>query len=59
MMLNTISKEITYIAIKELNQDGYEILALFQFAGIARSAYYKWLNRKDTKRKDMLQKKLN
>lgn len=50
MIHSTIKKETIYIAIKELNQEGYQIVALCQFAGIARSAYYKWLNRKDTTR---------
>ncbi|WP_425533939.1 IS3 family transposase [Terrisporobacter petrolearius] len=39
-----------YIAIKELHNEGYPILVLCKFAGISRASYYKWLNRKETKR---------
>lgn len=44
-MLNSIKKETIYTAIKELNKEGYPILSLCEFAGIARSSYYKWLNK--------------
>ncbi|WP_418626613.1 IS3 family transposase [Anaerosinus sp.] len=37
-----------YIAIKELHEEGYPIIALCEFANIARSSYYKWLNRTET-----------
>lgn len=38
--------EIKYIAIQDLHQEkGLAIVLLCEIAGIARSAYYKWLNR--------------
>lgn len=45
MILHSIKKETIYIAIKELNQEGYPIFTLCKFAGIATSSYYKWLNK--------------
>lgn len=42
---SSFKKEIIYIAIKELNLQGYPISQLYDFAGIAISSYYKWLNR--------------
>lgn len=49
-MLHPVKREIIYIAIKELNQEGYPIFVLCQLADIARSSYYKWLNKIDSKR---------
>ena len=46
--LTNIKKKTIYIAIKELNKEGYSILALCSFAGISRSSYYKWLNKVET-----------
>ncbi|WP_347449159.1 IS3 family transposase [Terrisporobacter vanillatitrophus] len=48
MIVSSFKKETIYIAIRELNAQGYPILILCNFAGIARSSYYKWLNRKET-----------
>lgn len=40
-----------YLAIKELHEKkNYEIYLLCELAGIPRSAYYKWLNRKESRR---------
>ncbi|WP_199874228.1 IS3 family transposase [Paraclostridium bifermentans] len=50
MILHSIKKETIYTAIDELNKEGYSILALCEFAGIARSSYYKWLNKDETVR---------
>ena len=50
MIFHGIKKETIYIAINELNQEGYPILVLCDFAGIARSSYYKWLNKEDSNR---------
>lgn len=49
-MLRAIKKDIIYMAIRELNKEGYSIISLCQFAEIARSSYYKWLNKEDSKR---------
>ncbi|MDK2564100.1 IS3 family transposase [Romboutsia sedimentorum] len=49
-MLHTIKKENLYTAIKELNQIGYPVVLLCKFSGIARSSYYKWLNKIESKR---------
>ncbi|WP_297130965.1 IS3 family transposase [Terrisporobacter sp.] len=49
-MKNSFTKQTVYIAIKELSSEGYPILVLCKFAGISRASYYKWLNRKETKR---------
>ncbi|WP_373889942.1 IS3 family transposase [Neobacillus cucumis] len=44
--ISQIRFEDKYIAIQELHQeDGLSIVLLCEIAGIARSAYYKWLNR--------------
>ena len=48
MIVSSFKKETIYIAIRELSSQGYPILILCNFAGIARSSYYKWLNRKET-----------
>lgn len=50
MIFNSIKKETIYTAIKELNKIGYPILSLCEFAGIARSSYYKWLSKIKTAR---------
>lgn len=50
MIFNSIKKETIYTAIKELNKRGYPILSLCEFAGIARSSYYKWLSKIKTAR---------
>ncbi|WP_283595754.1 IS3 family transposase [Paraclostridium bifermentans] len=50
MIFNSIKKETIYTAIKELNKIGYPILSLCEFAGIARSSYYKWLSKTETAR---------
>ncbi|WP_447405789.1 IS3 family transposase [Clostridium perfringens] len=39
-----------YIAIKELHELGYSISDLCKCAKIARTSYYKWLNRSETER---------
>lgn len=38
------------MAIKELNKLGYSISELCKCANIARSSYYKWLNRSESLR---------
>lgn len=49
-MFNSIKRETIYTAIKKLNKRGYPILSLCEFAGIARSSYYKWLSKIETAR---------
>ncbi|WP_341274659.1 IS3 family transposase [Clostridium beijerinckii] len=42
-------QEYKYISIKELHEkNGYPIADLCNLAGIARSSYYKWINRSET-----------
>lgn len=45
MNLTKTRNTTKYLAIKELSDENktYSISALCEFAGIARSAYYKWL----------------
>jgi transposase InsO family protein len=46
-----VRQENTYLAIKELHdKKKYEIYLLCELAGIPRSAYYKWMNRKESQR---------
>lgn len=45
MILTRFKRENIYVAIKELNLQGYPVKVLCDFAGIARSSYDKWLNR--------------
>lgn len=47
-MISSLRKETIYIAINELSKKGYSISKLCEFAAVARSSYYKWLNRIDT-----------
>ena len=48
--LNKIRHENIYLAIKELNNiKKYSIVKLCDTAGIQRSSYYKWIDRKETK----------
>lgn len=49
MILTRFKRENIYVAIKELNLQGYPVKVLCDFAGIARPSYYKWLNRVETK----------
>src|SRR5699024_8500055 len=43
--------EDKYIAIKELHEtDKFSVVLLCEIAGISRSAYYKWLNRRPSLR---------
>ncbi|MDU4935296.1 MAG: hypothetical protein E6X43_08260 [Peptostreptococcaceae bacterium] len=49
MILTRFKRENIYVAIKELNLQGYPVKVLCDFAGIERSSYYKWLNRVETK----------
>ena len=46
MNLTKTRNTTKYLAIKELSDENktYSISALCEFAGIARSAYYKWLD---------------
>ncbi|EGT4910197.1 IS3 family transposase [Clostridioides difficile] len=44
----SFKKETIYITIKELNEQRYPISVLCDIVGIARSSYYKWLNRLET-----------
>lgn len=46
-----MNRENIYLAIKSINKNhGYSICMLCEIIGIARSAYYKWLNKIPTKR---------
>ncbi|MDF3816882.1 IS3 family transposase [Clostridioides difficile] len=47
-MTRSFKKETIYITIKELNEQRYPISVLCDIVGIARSSYYKWLNRLET-----------
>ncbi|WP_338062707.1 IS3 family transposase [Virgibacillus halotolerans] len=48
--MNQVRFEVKYIAIKELHvEESMSISLLCEIAGIARSSYYKWLNRKPSK----------
>ncbi|EJP6473612.1 IS3 family transposase [Clostridium botulinum] len=48
-ILSQVRNESIYIAIQELNDEkAFPIIELCKFAGIARSAYYKWLNRNES-----------
>ncbi|OOM76063.1 integrase core domain protein [Clostridium puniceum] len=49
MIGTRILQEYKYISIKELHeQNGYPIADLCNLANIARSSYYKWINRSET-----------
>ncbi|NFH66386.1 IS3 family transposase [Clostridium botulinum] len=48
-MLSQVKNESIYIAIQELHDEkAFPIIELCEFASIARSAYYKWLNRNES-----------
>ncbi|NFD57154.1 IS3 family transposase [Clostridium botulinum] len=48
-MLRQVKNESIYIAIQELHDEkAFPIIELCEFASIARSAYYKWLNRNES-----------
>ncbi|NFB18136.1 IS3 family transposase [Clostridium botulinum] len=48
-MLSRVKNESIYIAIQELHDEkAFPIIELCEFASIARSAYYKWLNRNES-----------
>ncbi|OWZ83332.1 hypothetical protein CDO51_09355 [Natranaerobius trueperi] len=50
MLLSSIRQENKYIAVKQLHDEQQlSIVLLCAIAGISRSAYYKWTNRKETK----------
>lgn len=47
-MLSLVRYEALYLTIQELNETkDYPICRLCKLAGIQRSSYYKWLNRKE------------
>ena len=50
MNLTKTRNTTKYLAIKELSDENktYSISALCEFAGIARSAYYKWLGHENS-----------
>ncbi|WLR54496.1 IS3 family transposase [Mesobacillus subterraneus] len=49
--ISQIRLEEKYIAIKELHEEeGFSFVMLCEIAGLARSAYYKWLKRTPSKR---------
>lgn len=49
MILSQVRNESIYTAIQELHDEkAFPIIELCKFAGIARSAYYKWLNRNES-----------
>ncbi|MBT2639439.1 IS3 family transposase [Bacillus sp. ISL-39] len=49
--ISQVRLEEKYIAIKELHQeDGFSFIMLCKIAGVARSAYYKWLKRTPSSR---------
>ncbi|WP_315082283.1 IS3 family transposase [uncultured Clostridium sp.] len=48
-ILSQVRNESIYIAIQELHDEkAFPIIELCEFAGIARSAYYKWLKRNES-----------
>ena len=48
-VLSQVKYEAIYLAIRELQDTGaYPIQKICEIAGIQRSAYYKWLNRKES-----------
>jgi len=56
--LNRTRQTVIYLSIKELHAEhpDYEIMELCHMAGVSRSAYYKWLNRKNSSNDDLNEK---
>ncbi|QEK12791.1 IS3 family transposase [Crassaminicella thermophila] len=56
-MLSQVRNETYYLAIKELHDiQSYPIFTLCEIAGVQRSSYYKWLNRKESKNENFNKK---
>ncbi|QEK10951.1 transposase [Crassaminicella thermophila] len=56
-MLSQVRNETYYLAIKELHDiQLYPIFTLCEIAGVQRSSYYKWLNRKESKNENFNKK---
>ena len=56
-VLSQTQNETVYLAIQEIyDEQGCPVSELCRFAGISRSAYYKWLNRKPSENEKFNQK---
>lgn len=52
-VLSQVKYETIYLAIRELHETSYPIQKLCEIAGIQRSSYYKWRNRKENASEQM------